>query len=526
MGNVMNVVFNSSGSSFYNIHELNSSFATGSIDIMYVGENRNGSDISKQSTINALPTLYNVPVVCNYDAESREIGGHDFEVVSDDDGNIRLRNLTMPCGVITDHTTFSFQIKEDENGEEHEYLVADGVVLWKRQDVYDYIVNDCGGKIAHSMEINVLDGCTNDETGYYDVKSFEFTALCLLGNATPCFEGSKLAVYSQVNIKKDVEQMMAELKQYYSTLADANADANQITEGGDKMPDEIAKIIQEFGYDPDNLDFSIEGMSVDEVRAKFEEMTAAKAEAGEAKSDANPATQDTFELNSNLYDHIYEAVRVPTISHGWGDVQRYWLRDFDSEKGEVYVEDGEDWNLYAFGYTLDGDDVIIDWESKTRKKYAIVDYIEGEAKSYPVAASMFAEKANESFNQKESAVAAMHDAEEKLAAAQTEIEELRQFKLNTETAARSAEIEAVFAQFADLNGNEMFEALCSSVKEDILNASPDSVEEKCYAIRGRMAAPSKFSLDGSAPKLQVEHVDDNDQNKEELPYGGIVEKYI
>lgn len=534
MGKVMSVCFDENSTSIYNIQELNSSFATASIDIMYTGENRNGSDICRSVVEAALPTLYNVPVVCNYDAESREIGGHDFDIVADDDGNIRLRTLTVPCGVITDHTVFSFQNKKDADGVEHEYLVADGVVLWKRQEVFDYIANDCEGVVPHSMEINVTSGGVDKETGLYSVDSFEFTALCLLGNVSPCFEGSKLEVYSQANIKKDIAQMMSELKQYYSTLASAETDANQDKEGGDKMSDEIRQIIVEFGHDPDNLEFSVNGLSAEEVRAKFDAMSAQAEtvvndpvqsnEEGEATDTSE--NQKVFELNSNLYDCICKAVRTQTVSYEWGEEPKYWMRDFDVDKHEVYVEDSEDWNLYAFSYTIDGDDVVIDWDSKSRKKYAIVDYIEGERSDIAASASVFEERAKDYFSKLSETQAALSETEQSLASAESELAGLREFKENIEKEARSEQIEAVFALFADLSGNEMFDAFCDSVREGKVDLSPDDIEEKCFAIRGRVGMPSNFSASGAAPKLKVDESQAEESKKEDVPYGGIVEKYL
>ena len=48
---------------------------------------------------------------------------------------------------------------------------------------------------------------------------------------------------------------------------------------------------------------------------------------------------------------------------------------------EVYCWDRNDWLLYGFGYKLNGDSVVIDFESKKRKKYTIVDFDEGEQPS-------------------------------------------------------------------------------------------------------------------------------------------------
>lgn len=543
MKHIVNVDCGDSEISVYNIREVNSSFAVATLDIMYTGKNPNGSDIEREVVEAAIPTLPNVPIVCNYDPDAREIGGHDVEFVSDDDGNIRMRNLTVPCGVVTDHTKFYFEKKKDKHGIEHEYFVADGVVLWKRQEVYDYIINDLGGVVPHSMEIEVLDGCKNKTTGYYDIKSFEFSALCLLGNVQPCFEGSKIQVFNDDGLKSQVAEMMKELKDCYSMIAPAidAVDNNTIhsTKGGDVMSEEIIKLAEEFGIDVNALDFSLEGMSVDDVRKKFEEMSGDEGNStdntcGNSASNDAPENGEKFELDRQLGRTLSDAVSAEKIHYEWGDVPKYYLEDFDHEKMEVYVQATEDWNLYGFKYTMNGDAVVIDWDSKTRKKYAIVDYNEGDDAN-TAAASAFSDMSEIIIAAKSEAVALAAKVEdmgmqissltEDFNAVSAEAEELRKFKADAENAKRDEMIQEVFSQFEDLSGVEAFEDLKSSLEADNTALTREALEEKCFAIRGRVAVVAKFSSTAKDLKITVDHIGDDNADEDNTPYGGIVEKY-
>lgn len=540
MGNVMSIFCDDGNVSVYNIKEVNSSFATASLDIMYTGNNRNKSNIEQEVIEAAIPTLFNTPIVCNYDAEAREIGGHDMEVMKDKDGNISVRNLTVPCGVITDHTKVSFKVKEDKDGVEHNYLVADGVVLWKRQDVYDHIVNDLGGVVPHSMEIEVKSGEKNEDTGYYDVKDFEFTALCLLGNATPCFEGSQLKLYSASSMKDEIAEMMQELKECYSLITsadDAAVNNNTPTEGGDMMTDEKMKLIQEFGIDADSLDFSVEDLSVDELRAKFEELKSSESEdaSGVADSEQSDDAGDgadangdsdtaSFELNTNVERQIREAISAEVVHYDWGDMPKYFFMDFDAETQEVYAESAEDWTLYGFKYTMNGDNVIVDWDSKTKKKYAIVNFDEGDIPRPNTSSAVFSTLAAviaSAVQSKDEATVKAEELSTKYSAVEAELTELREYKAQAESNLRTEAAEAVFAQFADLNGAEAFETLRAEVEEDNAKYSADALEEKCFAIRGRLGTPAKFSLNEKPAKIMIEKIDDTDN----APYGGVVEKY-
>ena len=94
MKQMMNLFYEFDKASVYDIHEVNSSFASGSLKVLYLGENRNGSSFTKAAVERALPSLKNVPIVCHWDYESGQIGGHDMELVCSDDGGMRIRNLT------------------------------------------------------------------------------------------------------------------------------------------------------------------------------------------------------------------------------------------------------------------------------------------------------------------------------------------------------------------------------------------------------------------------------------------------
>ena len=99
--------------------EVNSSFDKGILRIAYTNKNRNGSFISKEAFNRSLPSIYNCPIVCNYMREDDEIGGHDVEFVSTDDG-LKMINVTTPVGVIPESSNVFWDIIEDEGGS-HEY---------------------------------------------------------------------------------------------------------------------------------------------------------------------------------------------------------------------------------------------------------------------------------------------------------------------------------------------------------------------------------------------------------------------
>ena len=134
----MRIVF-SSGIS--NLVEKNSSFDSGVLRVAYTGKNRNNSFISKETYERCIQSIYNCPIVCNYDGETDTIGSHDIELVSTDDGGMKIVNITQPVGVIPESAKYWWEEIEDNSGV-HEYLCVDALI-WKRQEAYRKIKIAC-----------------------------------------------------------------------------------------------------------------------------------------------------------------------------------------------------------------------------------------------------------------------------------------------------------------------------------------------------------------------------------------------
>lgn len=500
MDKVLNMTF---ASSLTNLCEINSSFDTGVLRICYTGENRNKSFLSKETITKSIPTLYNCPIVCNYDRETDTLGGHDMEIVCDGDGNLRIVNVTTPVGVIPESAKVWFEDYEEDDGTVHEYLYAE-VLLWKRQEAYKKIKND--GITAHSMEIKVKSGKSVD--GVYHVADFEFNAFALIG-VTPCFESSALEMFSKNNFKQQMSEMMQDLKETFTTVNPSKEDdnthpQNYSMEGGEKVLEDKMRLAAQYGIDVDKLDFSIEDFTVEELTEKFEAM----------KDDDKKGEPDgKFALTSNMVEEINRVLTAEKVTRDWGECPRYCYVDCDIEAGEVYCWDRNDWLLYGFTFSVDGDSINIDFDSKKRKKYVIADF-EGSEQTSPIAPVFeLMENKLKDYAEIETKFNAASDT---ITSMKAELDELRQFKTDTENAAAKVEREEVFAQFEDLVGIEAFENL----KGDCMKYDLETLEEKCFAIRGRNGAALKFSAKEKAPKLKVPKTDISNE-----PYGGIFMKY-
>lgn len=482
----MNIVFSSG---LDRLTEYNSSFDKGVLRVCYTGQNRKNIFLDKETIEANIKSIYNCPIVCHYDRDTDTIGGHDMDIVSNADGGMRLVNMTHPIGIVPESAEYWWEEIEDDSGL-HEYLCVE-VILWKRQEAYQKIKRD--GVTKESMEIAIKRG--KMVNGVYVIYDFEFTAFCLLESVEPCFESAALHVFSCDDFKEQFAQMMEEIKSSFSSeqLTDAAADTplQNKPKGGENEMDEN------------------ETMNTNE-------------KANEVQVDEHEAAVDaSFSLDEAFRDELIQTLNdAETADTCFGEMPRYSYFDHDRDKMEVYCYDCTDWKLYGFAYAMNGDAVVINFESKKRKKIAIADFDEGEKQSL---FSRTIETVANKFSENEAAWTEKYAAASgKITEMQSELEELRQFKASADDAARTAERESVLAQFDDLNGIEAFEMLRNG--SDALTGA--ELEEKCYAIRGRSNSYGKFSITANgtakAPKLPIVQ---KDTAKTTEPYGGIFSEY-
>lgn len=536
-------------SSLLNVCEVNSSFDRGVLRICYPGENRNGSFIDKEDLTRCVKTLFYVPVVGNYIRDIEDFGGHDVELITKSDGALRLVNKTQPVGVVPADANVFYDTIVDENGDEKEYLFTD-VLLWKRQEAYQKIKEE--GVVSHSMEITVKSGETID--GVFHIYDFEFTALCLLGAAVePCFEDSALEVFSGDDFKAQFELMMNDFKESFGLATTSTEDQlysqdDTLTKGGEedlsKNINAVLFVKDEGFSEPQTAEFEDEsvadGAVSDTPVADVQDAEPAADEQAEADSiseeasenepdEVEPVNDETadndqvidetddveedFVLNSDIEAALFDTLwSAEQIADGDYIRPRYWFVDFDSDSSVVYFNDVvEDWRLFGCDYSMNGDNVVIDFDTKRRMKYTIVEFDEGTPDGQ---ASIFAN--------------IIKDADERCKsianAYEAELTELREFRENVDASAMRAEREAVLAEFADLAEIEEFVML----RENANDFDVETLREKCYAIRGKNVinpTSAKFSASTNMPVFPVGHDGMKHDEHDNAPYGGVVEYY-
>ena len=220
--------------------EINPLMSSCEIKVLYLGENRNHSYITKDVAMEMAKTLRGAPIVGYYKEEKEDFRDHGEKVIFDDEG-IKFECMTKPYGFVAPDAKVWFQKFEDSddfgNKETREYLMTTGY-LWTGQYEEAKLAVEEGRPQSMELDNETLDGhwATNNKTGmdFFIINDAIFSKLCILGDdVEPCFEGARITApevstsFTKIDddFKKTLYTMMQDLK--FALEGGNNMDMNQ-----------------------------------------------------------------------------------------------------------------------------------------------------------------------------------------------------------------------------------------------------------------------------------------------------------
>ena len=223
--------------------DINPLMSSCEIKVLYVGENRNHSYISKEVATEMAKTLRGAPIVGYWREDVQDFGDHGSRVTLDVNG-IKFECLTKPYGFVSPDAKVWFQEFEDINdfGEStiREYLMTTGY-LWTGQFEECRSAVEGEGK-PHSMELDekTLDGHWSQKTNgmdFFIINDATFSKLCILGeDVEPCFEGSTVSA-------PNVSASFALNEEFTQTLFSMMQDLQSALKGGQQMEENMSAVV-------------------------------------------------------------------------------------------------------------------------------------------------------------------------------------------------------------------------------------------------------------------------------------------
>lgn len=521
-----------------------------SIDVMHTGANLNKTSFTKDAINKAVPTICNTPilgyVVDELDEEDKDFKGHEHELrITNKD--VKYVYAGQAYGVIPESCNPRWIVKDDGTGIEREYLRVDGLIWTKFSDPVDIFTRD--GTKNHSVELTDMACGPADKNGNVPVGSFKFDGCCILSTTDPSIKpamtGSCVtANFSVEDITAQIRDRLYEyqaIQQNYTAQNDNPSDEekgdttpmneneknsvataeNTAAENHETATPPAENTVQEPETQTTEKSVPAEG----EDKTPAAENTVANKDEGEAAPTENtaptaegePAASSEFTLTANqLRDEVYNALLEIQVPSRWDHecmIPKYWLTDI--QNNEVIVTDSGTYQLMGIPYSMNGDNVVLEYENIKRKKVVYEDWDNGDV--MPGLITMFSTLTDKLVELSDSYTKAANEVSE----IKPKLEAYQQAEADAKAAEMEAKRNALFATFDEKLGADAEYIALKENKE----ISYSDLETKCYALVGRKSAEFSY-VPNKNNKGTVRFGVGGTQNGSDVAYGGLIEHYL
>lgn len=465
--------------------------------LMHTGINFNMSSFSKEAVEKAIPTLANTPILAFIEDNSngeQDFSDHRMVLHRNKDGELNIKYLGQAVGVIPETNNARFEKRVTDSGEEKEYLVVEGLMWTKFDDPIDIINRK--GVTAQSMEL------ADDYTGYFDdngifnFETFKFFGACLLGDdVSPAMENSTVELQFSNNsyVQNTIENKLNEFYTLFSQQEGGNTVMEQETQVETETVEQT-EFTEEVVENTEAVNEEVETTENNDDVVEETEVTETTTEEVETETSTETEqveeAQTEFALTSEQLKHQLRSVLSnEKYIDRWGDsCRRYWYVDYTTEV-VIYEDSQNNDQLFSAEYTLNGDNVVVNFASAKKVK---IEYVPFEtAEVFTINTDKF---------------------ESIKSTLTTELEALKEYK-------RTREEQDLRSQF----DGQLTEDELNVVFEENQDSTLEEIETKVYALIGK----KNFSRTETKPANKI-GLDLNKEVKTDAdePYNGLFSKHL
>lgn len=481
------------------------------LKVCHTETNRNGSHISDSNMEKAMPTLKYRPILAyihELEDGTKDFYSHNMEIVENEDGEAEINYIEKQVGCFTADKPW---LKYDEE-KDKTYVHAYAVIPEEYTEAADIIRRKNGTKVSCELVINELS--YNAKEKYLDLTDFYFGGCTLLG----CDEHGNEIGEGMLGARADIadfchkepiftyqDKMIEVLEKLNATLSNFN-NSKTDQKGGSTM-NKFEELLAQYGVIAEDVTFEIEGLSDEELEAKFKEVFDGESDdgVGEGESEGNDGNDDGASDGDNGEGEVvvsdgegssFESKKSYATDDN-GNVTITFEISHEDIRGAlnslicVYDEEDNDWywvtnvyndyfifenwfgdKLYKQSYTVDGDNVALSGDRQEMFKMIL----------------------------SESEKLAIEKMREDYSALETQYNELKAFKDNYDATQLKAEKDAVLeaAEYAEIKESDEFKAL-------VADADKYTVEELKIKADLLFAASMKKKFAVEAEKVEEKH---------------------
>lgn len=367
--------------------------------------NRNGSYISEENMTKNMPSLKYRPVLAyihQLDSGEYDFHGHDIEEYEDENGVIKYKYLERQVGSFTADDPYL----EYDKDMDKTYVIATAVIPEEYTMAAEIIKKKKGTKVSCELCIEAFS--YNAKEHYLDLEDFYFSGTTLLGKNKDGSEieegmlGSRLDIYDFSTEKNSIAAHVVENQKLIETLEKLNTTLSNFTiqnnQKGGTLVTKFEELLEKYGITAEDVTFEYEGMSDEELEAKFAEIFEGSSDDGTneggaaepeptsdgegdegATSDDDSSNDEFTEQNESIEPREYSITMsdgsVKTYELSLGDISSalntlvnntysdtdntwYFVNTYP-DNSYVIMEDFWSGRAYKQSYTRDGDNFAL-----------------------------------------------------------------------------------------------------------------------------------------------------------------------
>ena len=486
----------------------------GKVKVFHIGPNRNGSSVTKNAAEKALNTIAYKPLLANFCEVDgvKDFTSHDIEL--NDDGSVTYVEHQIGC-----FTADAPVIQYDETTEK-EFVFAKVAIPREYTDACDIIERKNGTKVSVELLVNemnysakddileltdiIVQGCTclgtNPETGESVSEGMQGARLDIVD-----FSVNNNSIVEKSNNELN-SKMLEILEKLNDTISNFNIQ-NVNQEGGENAMNKFEELLDLYGLTSEEIEFEVEGLSDEDLEAKFVEVYGDAEEFKKkrkcAENGDDTEDDDDFagcgkkkkrcavntEANTVEFELSHDDIRMALYSlleSAWDENSYAWVCEvYDNYfiyQKETYSDERYDYKYYKQSYSRTDDNVALSGD--------------------PV--EVFSTFVTES-------------EKTALDMIRSQYEELKAFKENVEKQELKVQKDAILesAEYAEIKDSEEFKALVADAEK----YSVDELKVKADLIFAA-AMKKKFNFEAKPEKKSV-GINFNAKPSKKSAYGNL-----
>lgn len=277
-------------------HTMDGRFKKVKIWVAHTGENLNATAFSRESLLKLSETLPYTPIVgyVKKDENGEDFLGHEREITIDRDG-MTIEYLGVPYGFVPENPNEKIELREGK-----EWLTTEGY-LWTKFDKTLNIFDNANGRKSQSMEIEALDGYT-DDNGVYNIEDSVFSALCILGEGVrPAMQGSTIEFFEADSLRSEIANMFKEFTEESKDVEEGGAELDLENKKDELTEEEVQPQVEEQFTEEDAKESEVvaeEEFKAEDEESKAKEETKEESDEEEFKAEETEPNEENKEEES------------------------------------------------------------------------------------------------------------------------------------------------------------------------------------------------------------------------------------